>query len=206
MKRMIALRWTRLQLVWSAGVIAWAAVIVGGFGALLAYEFRGGKQSAPPVKAAGAVAKWLGNKPFHLVLALHPKCPCSRASVAELERLAAQCGADFDITVLVTAPLDAGDDWVEAPLVREARERLHATIVHDANGALAGELGMRTSGAVVLLDSQGQSHFFGGITSSRGHEGDSAGADAIRDIVGGRLPSSDCSAVFGCPLVQGGDD
>lgn len=202
MKSIITPSLTRSRVAWSAVVVAWAALLLGGFGSLLAYEFRRGEQAAPSAGAATVLAEWLGERPFQLVLALHPKCPCSRASVAELERLAAQCDGELDYLVLVAAPAGAGDDWLEAPLVRELREKLNATIVHDANGSLAGQLGMHTSGAVVLIDRAGETRFFGGITASRGHEGDSAGEDAIRDIVGGGSAPSSCSPVFGCPLAH----
>jgi hypothetical protein len=44
--------------------------------------------------------------------------------------------------------------------------------------------------------------FSGGITPARGHEGDSAGSDAIVELVKGRIPSNVIrEPVFGCTLL-----
>jgi hypothetical protein len=52
----------------------------------------------------------------------------------------------------------------------------------------------------ILYGQQGQLLFYGGLTASRGHEGDSAGIAAIQAILDGRQPYVAHADVFGCPL------
>jgi hypothetical protein len=196
-------RHDRFPWAWVVAVTVWTLLIAAGFGALLRYDFRTGEKARPDAGAAAVLAPWLIDRPFHLAIGLHPKCPCSRATVAELERLATSCDNEFDCIVLATTPAHAGDDWLDTPLLRAVRERLGATVVHDVNGVLAAELGMKTSGAIVLFDRTGEVRFSGGVTGSRGHEGDNDGEAAVRHIVHGQLHGGAvCSPVFGCPLVH----
>ncbi len=78
--------------------------------------------------------------------------------------------------------------------------------VTDVEGQLAAKFGARTSGETVLYDSHGRLVFQGGITGSRGHEGDNLGLSIVEGLANGRenlLPQGkeqNQSAVFGCSL------
>ena len=79
------------RLSWPLGsrVIVWIAVAVAGWYGISAYGFKGDPQATtgivPQWPAESTIAR-LTERPT-LVLFLHPKCPCSRATVGELERL-----------------------------------------------------------------------------------------------------------------------
>jgi hypothetical protein len=58
------------------------------------------------------------------------------------------------------------------------------------------------SGQVLAYDGQGRLAFNGGITASRGHEGDSAGRSAVEAMLAGRRHAA-TAFVFGCLLFDG---
>jgi hypothetical protein len=176
----------------------WAIVVLGGFNALLRYE-----GAAAPVRPAplADVSLALAGKPS-LILALHPKCPCSAASVAELEKIYSHAPDKFSITVLAYKPAGEADSWVETTSIAAVR-KLNPRVVIDRDGTAARRLGMTTSGQVIIYDAAGQLVFNGGITSARGHRGDNLGEQEALDVIRGGAPSQTCSPVFGCSLFEG---
>jgi hypothetical protein len=60
--------------------------------------------------------------------------------------------------------------------------------------------GAATSGEALLYGPDGRLEFAGGITSSRGHEGDNPGADRIVSLVTTGSAELATAPVFGCPL------
>ncbi|HEX3447903.1 MAG TPA: hypothetical protein VHS97_06590, partial [Isosphaeraceae bacterium] len=74
-------------------------------------------------------------------------------------------------------------------------------LIDDSGGEEAARFGARTSGLVALYAPDGRLHFRGGITGSRGHEGDNAGQQALLGLIQGNPSSLPCETpVFGCPL------
>lgn len=73
-------------------------------------------------------------------------------------------------------------------------------VVNDGDGVEAKRFGAFTSGQALLYDAQGQLRFSGGITDSRGHEGDNAGREAIEAILAGKTATTTLTDVFGCGL------
>lgn len=190
-----------------AAVVAWAALVCAGFGVLLRYENRPGVAATAPAHwpAATALARVPGRAT--LVLALHPRCPCSKATVAELDRLLARL-KDRPITVhaLFFRPHEAAPAWYETALWRHAAAIPGVDVTVDDDGVEAARFGAATSGQVLLYDAAGTLVFSGGITPSRGHEGDSDGRQAIVDVLsaGRRGPVLIETPVFGCALRDGG--
>ena len=58
----------------------------------------------------------------------------------------------------------------------------------------------QTSSLTLLYDRDGNLRFSGGITASRGHEGDNAGRRAVFEIVAREAAEKIETPVFGCPL------
>jgi hypothetical protein len=174
----------------------WILLLAVGFGGLLRYE--GASSPFKPAPASDGAPHT--NSEASLIIALHPKCPCSRASVAELFKIYSHATNKFKITVLAYKPAAEADSWIETDSIRDLR-RVHANIVVDRDGAEAAHNGMTTSGQVILYDATGNLVFNGGITSSRGHQGDNFGEQAALDQINGvsqRLFVS--KPVFGCSL------
>jgi hypothetical protein len=70
----------------------------------------------------------------------------------------------------------------------------------DPDGILAVSLGNLTSGAVTLYDPMGILRYQGGITASRGHEGDNPGEEAVLQVLRGGQISHKSMPAFGCPI------
>jgi len=176
----------------------WLAGLLGGFAALQAYAGRPGRIAAP---AASAQA-WLNahrrpGRPL-LVMAVHARCPCTDASLAELGDFLDRAHGACDALLLRYSP-----DRAEAPRPGETRVLGGVTVplLADPDGRLAAELGALTSGSAVLVDAAGQIRFYGGLTLERGHRGRSPAQDALLALVADRHATARPAApVYGCPL------
>lgn len=140
-----------------------------------------------------------------LLMFVHPRCPCSRASVRELEKMV--CRAQGRIAAKVVFLSYAGNksDWQKTALWDDARAIPGVTLVTDFNGEEASLFGAQTSGQTLLYDEAGKLLFQGGITASRGHEGGNVGEQAIEDLAFDRQAGCSSNLVFGCPLFNNGD-
>ncbi len=136
----------------------------------------------------------------NLVLVLHPHCPCSTASLAELARIMAAAGARLAGHVVFVRPGGTSPGWGRTGLWRDARALPGVTVLEDPDGAEANRFGARTSGQAVLYDQSGRLRFRGGITPARGHEGPSAGRDAVLAVLDKDAPRVVRCDVYGCPL------
>jgi hypothetical protein len=196
-----ALRTRAKQIVLIIVILGWGIGI--GTGCLALWNYSG-----TPGKRLPGAAAWPADTTFYrqpgsqtLVLFAHPHCPCTRATLRELERLAAQAGGMLDIRVAFVQPSGTSADWVHTDLWQVAAAIPGVTVVLDHNGLEAHRFGARTSGEALLYNTTGQLVFQGGITPARGHEGESAGKSAIACWVTGH-PAVAHSPVFGCPLLD----
>jgi hypothetical protein len=180
--------------------LAWAGTAVFGGHALLKYENSPGKvgqvTSAWPAYSQVQLAT---DRPT-LVMAAHPQCPCTRASVAELAQLMAHVQGKVQAYVLFYSPRDSSADWQNTDLRRTAAQIPGVTVLSDVDGAEAQRLGAETSGHTFLFDPSGHLLFNGGITASRGHSGDNAGESAIVSLIDNRTSARTKTFVFGCSL------
>lgn len=144
-----------------------------------------------------------------LVLAVHPKCPCTDASVAELEGVLKAAPIAPELVAVVRVPDEPGrtTGWLDSPLITALRrvaevgaDRLR--LIEDPTGEIAASFGARTSGHAVLFDPGGAVRFSGGVTASRGMRGPSTGAASIASLLGGREARASRAAVYGCPLCD----
>src|SRR5712671_6320482 len=161
------------RLAW-IGAAAWLLAIAGGFSILWKYKTTPGDAGAvsPGSWPAGTAVRRSADRATLLLFA-HPRCDCTRASVAELARLMARFHERLEARVLFWAPSEAPADWSKGDLSTSAEGIPGVTVLRDAGGAEASRFGVATSGAVVLYDPQGRLLFKGGVTAARGHEGDS---------------------------------
>lgn len=174
--------------------------VLAGLGWLTLYGREVGSQHAP---AAGAVA-WLQTirtpgRPL-VAMAVHPRCPCSSASLSELGDLLARSRGSCDAVLLEYAP-PPPLRWSEPPAFRELGG-VRVPVVADPEGHLAARLGAHTSGHAVFLDERGVVRFHGGLTVSRGHRGKAPGQDAILAALAGGDATTAEAPVYGCRLGQ----
>ena len=179
----------------------WVAFLIAGFGALEIY-------SNTPGEPGLAIRQWPATsqlKPHSdlpsLLVFLHPKCSCSRATLGELERLYPTLIGKANITFIFYKPLDQSDDWVKNSYWDMTQVYDGAERWIDAGGIEAERFGVRTSGQVALYDPTGHLVFRGGITPARGHMGDSTGREAILAYFHGEdLTDKQQTPVFGCAI------
>ena len=163
------------------------------------YANRSGDVGQPP-------DLWPSDAPFAhsttrptLVVALHPGCACSKATLGQLERLTGSHARALDVVALtaVYPEMPADQDVLNATLARIPGVQR----VADPRAAIAGRFGALTSGHALLYDAAGRLQFSGGLTRARGHAGDSAGLDFVRGWLDHQRPRARAAApVFGCAL------
>ncbi len=186
------------SLVWALGVITGGAVML--------------RHGVTAGASASAPARWPEDAPFArqagrplLVAVAHPHCPCTVASLNEINRIRCDARGPFDVAALMVQPRGKSEEWVRGGGAFAAAERIPgARVVIDEGGAFARRLGAETSGQTLLFDGDGRLVFAGGVTSGRGHEGDSAGRSAVLALI--ERPgegTAGTTPVFGCPLFGG---
>jgi hypothetical protein len=205
--------------------LAWAAAVAFGSTRLLNYEFMPGAAGTPSRSwPADPRSLWArGPAPCcapppdirpnrrvpaervdaTLVMVAHPRCPCTRASIAELAHIMAYARQSVAAYVLFYRPGTFPPGWERTDLWRSAAAIPGVTVIADPDGRQAQRFGVVTSGHVLLYDRAGKLLFTGGITGSRGHAGDNDGADSVIRLLshGGAARRHTC--VYGCPIQAG---
>jgi hypothetical protein len=190
------------QMGWLAVFSLWGAMVLGSFYWLLRYELTPGRQPPPlrhlPSKLAPDAQKY----PYQLILFLHPHCPCSRATVTELARIMARAEGKLTAHVLFVVPPGTSIKWAKSSLWDDAAAIPGVSVDADLSGSEAKRRGVECSGQALLFDRSTQLVFSGGITASRGHEGDNDGSDAIFRVLTGGVPQITHTPVYGCALFD----
>ena len=181
----------------------WVLAIVTGFAFLLRYKNTPSDQGRPPAQWPAASAVPRNPRGATLLMFVHPRCPCTQASISELARLLPATPTGFRAEVVVAEPEGIPDGWSDTELVRRARAIQGVHVVRDEANREAARFHALASGLVVLYDESGRRLFSGGITPSRGHEGDSFGRRRLLAVLSGRTADRDQSPVFGCALGAG---
>ena len=180
----------------------WSLAVTAGFAALARYEFTPSTRVAIRGTWPAEVAVARDPRRPTLLVFAHPRCPCTRATIAELERLAPRIRERVEIVALFLDP-EVEPGWCDTDIWRRAAAIPGVRAERDRKGGLARAFGVTTSGHVLLYDEDGHLAFEGGITSSRAHEGDNEGSRAIRDWVaahGEHDVATRSTPVFGCGL------
>ena len=187
----------RRCLAWTL-VAVWSAAVATGMGLLAAYANKAGKWS--PAPAAISHSDDATSTRHRLYMFLHPRCPCSVASVDELARIMSHCAAQLDATVYFVRPESQPADWEIGTLWNLASSIPGVNVESDVGGSVAEQFHANTSGEVFVYDCQGKLRFHGGITAARGHAGDNLGESAVIAIALRGDYYVERSPVFGCPF------
>jgi len=188
--------------LWTGSCLLWLGGVVGGLAWLADYSNRPGSAATAPATwpAESRVARD-PDRPT-LLMVVHPRCSCSKASVGELAEIAARCDGAARIVVLFAQPAGVTDDCEKSELWRDAARIRGATLQVDDGGVEARRFGATTSGHAFLWTSDGRLLFSGGVTSSRGHPGESAGRAALLALLRHETPATTATPVFGCDLFD----
>jgi len=158
--------------------------LVSGYLSWMLYECAPGQAARPPARypEQGALPR--------LLLFLHPRCPCSRATLNELAQI--RPSTQLEIVLSQTPP---------GELVSQLQTTFtHAELVSDPEGRHRELYQAWTSGQLIGYDAEGKLGFCGGITASRGQSGPSLGQARLLAWLNGQ-PQPE-AVVFGCPLVH----
>ncbi len=182
-------------------VSVWVLLLGGGSGLLAAHSARaGGAGTTPPVWPADLPDSLVrSDDRWTVVLAAHPRCPCTRASADELAGVLAGASEAHELMVLGYRPADDAA-FAQTGVVRRLGALDHARVIDDVDGLIAERFGALTSGHVCVFDPSGRLRFSGGITPWRAHNGPNTGAAALSALLSGRRPAAEQAPVFGCPL------
>jgi hypothetical protein len=188
--------------VWYLTTVVWLAATLVGLGFVAAHANRPGPAGQSPIEWPSASAIERASDQPTFVLFAHPRCPCTRASLAQFAELAARRPAAARLWIVFYQPQGATSDWQDSDQCRTAAAIPGATLWFDVEGVEARRFSAATSGQALLYTSDGRLAFQGGLTPSRGHTGPSAGQQAIETLLAGARPATVHTPVFGCQLWE----
>lgn len=179
----------------------WGTTVLGCVIAMTAYSnLPGLQQNTSSTWPVDSAIKLDSDVPT-ILLFLHPKCPCSLATVRELQRGLGNDSQAISIRIGLFCPVGRDDSWTDTQLKANAEQAFQGSTFVDREGAEATRFGAITSGQVFAFSPAGECLFRGGATSARGHEGHNLGVQALQQIVAGKPTSCTTTPVFGCPII-----
>lgn len=179
----------------------WLGLVVLVLAILWKYSTKAGEQVALPAWPTSSQLK-LAAKDFTLILFAHPQCPCSKASLDELNAIIAHGQNKITATVIFEKIPGFDESMMRSSLLRQAERIPGVRVFIDKEGFEAKVFGAQTSGQVYFFDAAGTNYFQGGITPARGHGGDSIGKSTILSLVNDEKVERNTAAVFGCSLFE----
>jgi len=146
----------------------------------------------------------LKSSPYQLYVFLHPYYPCSKATLHELKellnRIKKNTQSIVKTKIIFFKPGQDIKNWEKSTLWENVHQLDDVEVIVDWNGWLSKHYQATTSGETMLFNKEGRRMFDGGITISRGHEGDNPGKEYIYRLVAHKKTNRINSPVFGCPL------
>ena len=178
---------------------AWCISLFVGFFWLSADAAKASPAARAPQKIA-VQDLWIANNKPQLFVFLHPRCACSFATLNELERVIASVSDKPDIHFYFADVMDH-QALLETHLWQQAQHFNAQSLQIDIQN-IADFFAVESSGTLLLYKANGELLFNGGITASRGHEGDNAGKSQLISILNQQTFEPTQPAVFGCALAQ----
>ncbi len=192
--------------VWIPALALWIALLATGWNRLLRHEFTSGSRASEndgwPVDSA------LTRDPARptLVLFAHRNCPCTRATLSELEAIRSRASVRPRVWVILVSPKEGIGERVGGGIEECARAIPDVQVILDFEGVEARRFGARTSGHVYLYGRSGELLFSGGITDARGHEGPSRGRRAVLERLQDEKAERVILPVYGCAIFFSDED
>src|SRR5882762_7091707 len=123
--------------LWAVLGALWLGVVLAGFALLGSYDNRPGIPASAPAQwpADSQIAR--DTRHPTLVMLVHPRCTCSRASLGELAELVARARHRPATVVLMVRPAGVSGDWEKTDLWRSAADIPDVTVVRDDSGVEA---------------------------------------------------------------------
>jgi hypothetical protein len=189
------------SLLWVAAGVLWLGALAAGFVMLIEYDNSPGSMEQAPSHWPSSSKIGPRDQRATLVLFAHPRCPCTMASLGELEKIVARFPDAATFWIVFFTPAGADSDWDQTDLSSKAVSIPGVHIVRDLDGEEARRFHVATSGQTLLYSDRGDLQFSGGITFARGHSGDNPGRTSIESYLKGQLSGIQTTPVFGCPMI-----
>ncbi len=186
----------------AGAVVLWITTVVVGLVQLLIFETAPGESNIAPARWPAATTIDRAIDHHTLVMFLHPHCPCSNASLNNLQTVMSRLNRTVALRIVLVRPPGCPEGWEDGALLHQLQARRDLTLYIDNDGVEAKRFGAQTSGHVLLYDPSARLVFTGGITPQRGHEGQCHGADAVANAVNYQPQTLICSQIYGCPLFS----
>jgi hypothetical protein len=190
-----------------SGVALWLGAAAWGTKQLNEYSFGPGERGESPVTWPADARFSPADGVLTLVVALHPECPCSRATLSEIDAILAQTTPSLRVFA-VFLDADPTKPAGDSALFKTAHKLPGVSVIRDRDGANMKAFNFLTSGETRLYLPDGSLVFRGGVTASRGHAGENPGRTAVIDAVraSANRTSSHIATVtmpaFGCALFD----
>ena len=133
-------------------ITVWLALILLGMAALAKHQYAPGESVL-----FGSEALALNASPSHmddvasqLVVYLHPECPCSEATVEELDRMMTRCGSRLTAKVMMFRPDGVSADWGDTNVQRRAA-RIPGVVVGQAARFVVGGAQRANQRAIIFI-------------------------------------------------------
>lgn len=180
----------------------WVFAVIYGMWRVLNYDKTPGEMLRAPAQWPAQAPVALQPSGATLIMFVHPQCPCTQASIGELEILMARAPKGFTAYLFFLSPSGFSQDWIKGSLWKQAEKIPGVQIFQDKDGETARYFKAVTSGQTLLYGQDGKLLFQGGITVARGKRGDNSGRNAIlANILQGHSDRQK-TVVFGCSLFN----
>ena len=132
----------------------------------------------------------------------HPHCPCTVATIRNLERSWTRLSQDSTILAFAYRPSETGDSWISSTSTGILK-RMGANVIVDPDGQNCTKFGVLTSGHLLVYNDEGALQFSGGVTSSGGHEGDCPAISDLVQKISNQSKQAKQWPVYGCQITSG---
>jgi len=183
----------------------WIVAVAVGYGCLLNYSSTPALTTSGPSQFPHLSALKLKKKGLTLIAFFHPQCPCSVATVTELRNILqrshfAQDDTNLKVYAVIAKPDGTGASFTKSSLVSSLESMPGVMTVAYQGDVESRRFGAQASGQILLFDQTGKKIFNGGITTERGHEGESSGGEVLSNYISGQKATLKTAPVFGCSL------
>jgi hypothetical protein len=176
---------------------------IAAFAYLATYDLTPGNKGVEPSVWPAASGIVPARNKCNAVVFLHPRCFCSLATANELAKIMSREENRLKVHVIVR-PTRRAEEASASSSTSSATTPAHDAqlSIQDSNSRLIKTIDS-LPGHVLLFGANGNLIFAGGITASRGHEGDNLGADAmLKAMCESRRSTVSTTPVFGCSLEE----
>ncbi len=183
----------------------WISAVSLCYGCLLNYSSTPALTTSGPSQFPQSQKLGLNKNGLTMIAFFHPQCPCSAATAAELGKILTHHDfykphANLKVYAVISKPSGTDVSFTKSSLVSSLEVTRGVELVIDQNDVLSRQFGALASGQILLFNQQGEKLFSGGITTERGHEGESSGGAALGNYIRGQRTALKIAPVFGCSL------